>query len=162
MFNNDYYGPEPVEDFDYQIITPGIYPEERLTRATRGSVGFDLRSTQNLIIYPSLIAPEQPKLIPLGIKITIPDGYEAQIRMRSGLGLKGFCIPNGIGTIDQDYEGELKLILIYLGSSAQSIDIGDRVAQLVLSPVYIPPHMKNDYREGAVRGSGGFGSTGVS
>ena len=96
-----------------------------------------------------------------GFAVAIPDGYEIQVRPRSGLALKhGIAVPNTPGTIDSDYRGELKIILINHGDEAFAIARGDRVAQLVLAPVTRAAWEEVDDLDDTARGAGGFGSTG--
>ena len=104
----------------------GILPEY----ATEGSAGMDLRA-----FLPEMVSlePGERKLIPTGISIELPEGYEAQVRARSGLALHhGIGMVNGVGTIDRDYRGEIGVLLINLGSEAFPIQNGDRIAQLVV------------------------------
>jgi dUTP pyrophosphatase len=97
-----------------------------------------------------------------GLALAIPDGYEVQVRPRSGLALKhGITLPNTPGTIDSDYRGELKCIMINLGSEPFEIKRGDRIAQLILAPVQTGRMIEVDELDETVRGAGGFGSTGV-
>jgi dUTP pyrophosphatase len=97
-----------------------------------------------------------------GLALAIPEGYEVQVRPRSGLALKhGISLPNTPGTIDSDYRGELKIILINLGADAFEIRRGDRVAQLVVAPVQIGRMVEVAELDETARGAGGFGSTGV-
>lgn len=120
---------------------------------TSGSVGMDLHSTEKTFINPG-----EWKLVKTGLTIDLPVGVEAQIRPRSGLAFKhGITVLNSPGTIDSDYKGELCIVLINHGDKYFNIDIGDRIAQLVLAEVYIA----SDYINEAVRGEGGFGSTGL-
>ncbi|MBF0244714.1 MAG: dUTP diphosphatase [Planctomycetes bacterium] len=134
------------------------YPFEDLPAyATAGSCGMDLRSTATLSV-----APQQRVLIPTGLRIAVPPGYEAQIRPRSGLALKhGITLPNSPGTIDSDYRGELKVILLNLGTNAFAIETGDRIAQLVIAPVSKAVWSEEIELDASLRGEGGFGHTGV-
>jgi len=111
----------------------------------------------------TIITPGEIKLIPTGISLAIPDGYEAQVRPRSGLALKkGISIVNAPGTIDADYRGEVGVILINMGKEAFLVNRADRIAQMVISP-YLKADIKfvTDLSE-TERGARGFGSTGVS
>jgi dUTP pyrophosphatase len=100
-------------------------------------------------------------LVPTGLAFELPEGYEAQVRPRSGLALKhGVTVLNSPGTIDADYRGEVMVILINLGASPFLIERGDRIAQLVVSPVTHVEVMAVDELGGTTRGKGGFGSTG--
>jgi dUTP pyrophosphatase len=126
---------------------------------TKGSAGMDLYANvkEEVIVNPGCI-----KLIPTGIAVTLPEGYEAQIRPRSGLALKhGISFVNTPGTVDSDYRGEINLILINFGESPFQIKRGDRVAQMVINKVEIPEVIEVDELEETGRGAGGFGSTGV-
>jgi len=118
----------------------------------------DLRANESLEL-----APLQRAAVATGIRIAIPEGYEGQVRPRSGLALRqGLSIPNAPGTIDADYRGEVKVILVNLGASPISIAPGDRIAQLVICPVVRAELRVLDELPETVRGDGGFGSTGIS
>jgi len=107
------------------------------------------------------IAPGKRAMIDTGIKMEIPVGYEAQIRPRSGLAAKkGITVLNTPGTIDSDYRGEVKIILINLGDEAFTVKRGDRIAQMVFSPVTTADFSLETILESSERGVGGFGSTG--
>lgn len=124
--------------------------------ATEGAAGMDVVSAQDVTL-----APGARQAVETGLSIAIPAGYEVQVRPRSGLALKhGVTVANAPGTIDSDYRGELKVILINLGSAAFDIRRGDRVAQLVLAPVTRAAWVAVDQLEETARGEGGFGSTG--
>ena len=102
------------------------------------------------------------KLIPTGIFMEIPSGYEVQIRPRSGLAIKnGITVLNSPGTIDSDYRGEICIILVNLGDEDFEIKSGDRIAQIIVAPVTIGNFIQTDFISVTERGSGGFGSTGV-
>lgn len=124
--------------------------------ATEGASGMDVVSAEDLDL-----APGQRHAVATGLALAIPPGYEIQVRPRSGLALKhGISVPNAPGTIDSDYRGELKVILINHGTESFSIRRGDRVAQLVLAPVTRGTWLEVDSLEETQRGEGGFGSTG--
>lgn len=124
---------------------------------TAGSAGMDVRAAEALII-----APGQRGLVGTGLAFAIPEGYEIQVRPRSGLALKkGISIPNTPGTIDSDYRGELKVILINHGADDFIIERGDRIAQIIVAPVQRGVLFEVEDLEETQRGSGGFGSTGV-
>jgi dUTP pyrophosphatase len=107
------------------------------------------------------LAPGARHAVATGFAVAIPPGYEIQVRPRSGLALKhGITVPNTPGTIDSDYRGELKVILINLGAEDFAIRRGDRIAQLVLAPVVRASWLKVDELDDTARGEGGFGSTG--
>lgn len=127
--------------------------------ATEKSSGVDLISTN---IEDVIIKPGERHLISTGICIALPEGYEAQIRPRSGLAIKyGITVLNSPGTIDEDYRGEIKVILINHGSSDFVVTRGLKIAQMVFSQYckmnWLPVEILNDTQ----RGSGGFGSTGI-
>jgi dUTP pyrophosphatase len=110
---------------------------------------------------PVELEPSDRALVPTGLVIELPEGYEAQVRPRSGLALKyGVTVLNSPGTIDADYRGEVKVLLINLGSAAFPIQRGDRIAQLVISPVTHVEIVAADALGATERGKGGFGSTG--
>jgi dUTP pyrophosphatase len=109
------------------------------------------------------LAPMQRFAVGTGIRVAIPEGYEGQVRPRSGLALRqGLSIPNAPGTIDADYRGEVKVILVNLGDEPILIRKGDRIAQMVICPVVRAELQISDTLPETVRGDGGFGSTGVT
>jgi len=127
--------------------------------ATEGSSGLDLRAA---LEKPVFLKPFRRALIPTGIALEIPYGYEAQVRPRSGLALKkGITLLNSPGTIDADYRGEVKVILINLGEEEVVIERGERIAQLVIAPVAKARLVKVEEISPTSRGEGGFGSTGL-
>lgn len=124
--------------------------------ATTGAAGMDVVSAEDVVI-----APGARHAVATGLAVAIPAGYEIQVRPRSGLALKhGITVPNTPGTIDSDYRGELKVILINLGAEPFTIARGDRVAQLVLAPVVQAAWDEVAELDATERGEGGFGSTG--
>jgi dUTP pyrophosphatase len=126
---------------------------------TDGAAGMDLYAnvTEEIVILPGAI-----KLVPTGISIAIPIGYEAQIRPRSGLAIKhGISLVNTPGTIDSDYRGEINLIMINFGENSFIIKRGDRIAQMVVNKIEIPNIIEVNELDDTNRGSGGFGSTGL-
>jgi dUTP pyrophosphatase len=124
--------------------------------ATDGSAGLDLRADA-----PVTLAPGERALVPTGLAIAIPAGYEGQVRPRSGLALReGITCLNSPGTIDSDYRGEVAVILANLGQRAVTIQRGDRIAQLVLAPVERGELMEGASLPPTGRGEGGFGHTG--
>ncbi|MBP6432582.1 MAG: dUTP diphosphatase [Ferruginibacter sp.] len=126
--------------------------------ATSGSSGMDVRAN---IAEPILLQPLQRMLVPTGLFIEMPEGYEAQMRPRSGLALKqGITCLNSPGTIDSDYRGELKVILINLSNEVQTINNGDRIAQLVFAQVEKVELNLVQQLNSTDRGEGGFGHTG--
>ena len=128
---------------------------------TVGSAGADLRAS-----FPgqsvARLGPGERALIPTGLKVAIPAGYEAQIRPRSGLAYKqGLTVANAPGTIDSDYRGEVMILLVNLGDKPAVITHGDRVAQMVIAPV-TQAAFEVGVLDDTARGEGGFGSTGVA
>jgi dUTP pyrophosphatase len=124
--------------------------------ATAGAAGMDVLSAEDFTL-----APGARHAVATGLAVAIPPGYEIQVRPRSGLALKhGISVPNTPGTIDSDYRGEMKIILINLGDDAFGIRRGDRIAQLVLAPVTQASWQVVEELDETERGSGGFGSTG--
>lgn len=125
---------------------------------TIGASGVDLRAA---VPAPHVLAPGARWLCPTGLRIAIPEGFEGQIRPRSGLALKhGVTCLNSPGTIDADYRGELKVILANLGDAEVVIARGDRIAQLVFAPIARACWVEGEALETTGRGRGGFGSTG--
>jgi dUTP pyrophosphatase len=127
--------------------------------ATEGSSGMDIRANN---AQPIELKPLERILVPTGIFLEIPQGYEAQIRPRSGLAVnKGLTCLNSPGTIDSDYRGEIKVLLINLSNEAQTINFGERIAQMVFVKIDIAQltlvHELND----TARAAGGFGHTGI-
>ena len=124
--------------------------------ATEGAAGMDVLAAEDVTLAPGGRHP-----VATGLAVAIPPGYEIQVRPRSGLALKhGISVPNTPGTIDSDYRGELKVILINHGAEPFAIRRGDRIAQLVLAPVVRLSWLKVDELDQTQRGEGGFGSTG--
>ncbi len=126
------------------------------TYATPVSSGVDLRAAESCVILPGEI-----KLVSTGLFMAIPEGFEGQVRPRSGLALKhGIIVPNAPGTIDADYRGEIKVILANIGKEPFNIEPGDRIAQMVFAPVVQVIWDERDALNDTERGSGGFGSSG--
>jgi dUTP pyrophosphatase len=126
--------------------------------ATQGSSGLDLRA---FITAPVQLAPLERALIPTGLHIALPNNWEAQVRPRSGLAIKqGLTCLNTPGTIDADYRGEIKVILINLSNEIQVIQDGDRIAQIVFQQVEKMEWQLVENLETTQRGDGGFGHTG--
>ncbi|MBO4440886.1 dUTP diphosphatase [bacterium] len=124
---------------------------------TTGAAGADICSNEDIVIKSG-----GRTVVPTGLFPEIPDGYELQVRSRSGLAAKnGLFVLNSPGTIDSDYRGEIKVILANLGEEDFVISKGDRIAQLILSPVLQALFVETDELSGSSRGEGGFGSTGV-
>jgi dUTP pyrophosphatase len=124
--------------------------------ATDGAAGMDVVSAEDVNL-----APAGRHAVATGLALAIPEGFEIQVRPRSGLALKhGISVPNTPGTIDSDYRGELKVILINHGTEPFEVRRGDRIAQLVLAPVTRASWLAVDELDETARGEGGFGSTG--
>lgn len=141
---------------EVKIINESTNPLPSYT--TDGSAGMDIRA---FLSEPVSLASLQRVLIPTGLFIELPNGYEAQIRPRSGLAIKqGITCLNTPGTIDSDYRGEIKVILINLSGEAQVISNGDRIAQLVLQKVEKITWEEVTLLSETTRNNGGFGSTG--
>jgi dUTP pyrophosphatase len=135
-------------------------PKARLPEyESSGAAGADIRAN---VPEPVVIPPLGRARIPTGLALEIPPGYEAQVRPRSGLAARGgITVLNSPGTIDSDYRGELEVILINLGSRSFTVADGDRIAQLIISPVCRALMRETGSLSGTERGDGGFGSTGV-
>ena len=126
--------------------------------ATAGSAGMDIRAW---LPKPLTLATMERALVPTGLFIELPDGFEAQVRPRSGLAIKqGITCLNSPGTIDSDYRGEIKIILINLSAEEQVIQSGDRIAQMIIQKVEKGEWMESDELEVTGRNAGGFGHTG--
>jgi len=131
-------------------------------RATKGAAGYDLAAAVDSDTVLTL-APGEYGLVPCGFSLGLPVGMEAQIRPRSGLAAKfGVTVLNAPGTVDADYRGEVKAILINHGKAPFEIRRGDRIAQMVIAPVPDTEIFATDNLEETDRGEGGFGSTGVA
>lgn len=126
---------------------------------TSGSAGMDLRANLETSIE---LLPMERKLIPTGLRIALPNGYEAQIRPRSGLSIKrGLTLVNAIGTIDSDYRGEIMVPIINLSTEMQMIDDGERIAQMVVARYEQASFLEVDTLNDTERGEGGFGHSGT-
>jgi dUTP pyrophosphatase len=127
--------------------------------ATEGSAGMDICAALD---KPLCLKPMERYAVPTGLIFEVPEGYEAQIRARSGLSIKhGLCLANGIGTVDSDYRGEVKVIMINLGEKSFTINPGDRIAQVVINQVVKARIEVSEDLTDTERSSGGFGSTGI-
>jgi len=123
---------------------------------TEGAAGLDLRADE-----PFSLSPGERRLVPTGLSVEIPQGYEGSVRPRSGLALRhGVGMVNAPGTVDSDYRGELSVILVNHGREPVSFARGERIAQLVIAPVVRADLVLVEALGGTARGSGGFGSTG--
>jgi dUTP pyrophosphatase len=128
--------------------------------ATADSAGMDLLCAVADLVT---LAPGERRLLPTGLRIALPSGYEAQVRPRSGLALKhGVTVLNAPGTVDADYRGEIGVILVNLGQEPVTLKRGDRIAQLVVAPVSRARWQEAAALAPSERGAGGFGSTGMT
>lgn len=126
---------------------------------TVAAAGMDLRAA---VESPIILKPGERQMIPTGLQMALPEGYEAQVRPRSGLAIRnGITMLNTPGTIDADYRGEVKVIAINHGEEEFVVNHGDRIAQMVIAPVTQFPVVEVDELDETDRGEGGFGSTGV-
>lgn len=139
-----------------KIVNKSAYPTPEY--ATPLSAGLDLKAN---LEAPVTIKPLQRFLVPTGLYIALPEGFEAQIRPRSGLALKhGITVLNSPGTIDADYRGELKVLLVNLSDSDFEVNPGERIAQMVVARYQQVAWEQTDSLDSTDRGEGGFGSTG--
>lgn len=150
--------PSPLPPIDIQLMRlPNGEGLPVPAYATAHAAGMDVVSAEEIILNPGDRHP-----VATGFALAIPEGYEIQVRPRSGLALKhGITLPNAPGTIDADYRGELKVLLINHGADPFPIKRGDRIAQLIVAPVQLASFVEVDMLDDTVRGMGGFGSTGV-
>lgn len=126
---------------------------------TEHAAGMDLRAA---VTAPVTLQPGERALVPTGLRIALPPGYEAQIRPRSGLAIKhGLSLLNAPGTIDADYRGEIRIVIANLGGDPYTIHRGDRIAQMVVAPVSRVRWVERGNLDETSRGAGGFGSTGA-
>ena len=142
------------------IEIPAEFPEGRTPHyATEAAAGADLRAA---LSEPLVIQPHGRVAVPTATRLAIPNGYEGQVRPRSGLAFRhGVTVLNAPGTIDADYRGELRVLLVNLSDEPYTVNDGDRIAQLVVAPVVRARFSRVDGGlEASVRGEGGFGSTG--
>jgi len=146
---------------DIQLKIKRTSPLAKLpTYATAGAAGMDLYAANE---NPIILKPLERKLIPLGFTMELPSGFEAQIRPRSGMAIKhGITLSNCVGTVDEDYRGEVGVGIINLSESDYTITAGDRIAQMVIAPVVRANIVEADILEETERGQGGFGSTGYN
>jgi dUTP pyrophosphatase len=141
---------------EVQIVNKSHHPLPQY--ATSGASGLDLRA---FLSVPILLQPMERILVPTGLYLAMPENWEAQIRPRSGLAIKqGLTCLNTPGTVDADYRGEIKVILINLSTEIQTINDGDRIAQMVFMQVEKIKWSEVNNLEETERGSGGFGHTG--
>lgn len=140
-----------------QIINKG--PHQLPAYQTEGSSGMDLRAW---LQAPITLQPLERKVIPTGLYMSLPIGYEAQIRPRSGLAIKrGLTVINSPGTIDSDYRGEIMVGIVNLSGEAQVIEDGERIAQMIVSAYKTVEWELTDSLDETVRGEGGFGHSGI-
>jgi len=145
-----------VEKIQVKIINQSSNPLPGYE--TEGSAGMDLRAN---LTQPVVLKPLERVLVPTGLFIELPGGYEAQVRPRSGLAIKhGITCLNSPGTVDADYRGEIKIILINLSGEEQTLYHGDRIAQMIISRVEQARWQQVTVLEETKRGAGGFGHTG--
>lgn len=141
-----------------KIVNKGSQPLPEY--ATAQSAGMDLRA--NIGEYPIVLSPLERRLIPTGLHIALPEGYEAQVRPRSGLALKkGITVLNAPGTIDADYRGEIGVILVNLSNEDFLVNDGERIAQMVIARHEQAEFVPVEVLEETERGDGGFGHSGV-
>ncbi len=146
-----------MENLKIKIVNTSSLPLPQYS--TSLSAGMDLRAD---IEEPLTIAPLGRVIVPTGIRIELPEGYEAQIRPRSGLAAKhGVTVLNTPGTIDADYRGEIKVILVNLSDTPFTFERGERIAQMVISSYTRAEWVETDELGESARGEGGFGHTGV-
>jgi len=141
-----------------QIRIQRVHPDAILPTYAHGpgeDAGMDLRAVENVTLEPGV-----PNLVPTGLTIELPSGYEGQVRPRSGLALKhAITIPNAPGTIDPGYRGEIRVIVLNLGKEPYTVHAGDRIAQMVVARYEVVEWVESDLAE-STRGAGGFGSSG--
>ncbi|MEQ1753968.1 MAG: dUTP diphosphatase [Micropepsaceae bacterium] len=144
-----------IVPFQFLSNGEGLKPP---SRATANSAGYDIASAEDVTLEPGAVLA-----VATGFALAIPEGFEGQVRPRSGLALKhGVTVLNAPGTIDADYRGEVKIILINHGKQAFRIGRNDRIAQLIIAPVTSAVFERVRELSSSARGSGGFGSTGTS
>ncbi len=152
--------PRPMEQPLLEIeILPGQEDLGLPAYATEGSAGLDLKAA---LAADLVLAPGERGVVPTGLRMAIPSGFEGCVRPRSGLALKyGLTLTNAPGTIDSDYRGEVKVLMVNLGKEPVTLKRGDRVAQLLISPVAKAQIRQVKSLEETARGEGGFGHTGT-
>lgn len=146
-------------DDEVRVLFTKLHPDAKApTQGSLLAAGWDLRTVETCVINKG-----KSTKVPTGLAVAIPAGYEGQIRARSSLGARGIILPNGIGTIDADYRGQIHVLMTWIGEGESTIiEAGERIAQMVISPV---PKVKfeevSEEQLGETeRGDGGFGSTG--
>lgn len=153
-----------MDSVQFKFIDQNLTAEEKgiLTpkQQSAGAAGFDLSSSSRNDL---VLIPGERALVPTGIAMALPIGFEGQIRSRSGLSIKnGIVVLNAPGTIDADYRGEIKIILMNLSGEAFTVTFGMRIAQLVIAQVSSPTFREVSTLDQSIRGDGGFGSTGLA
>ena len=146
-------------DDEVRVLFTRLHPDAKApTQGSSLAAGWDLRTVETCVIKK-----EKSTKVPTGLAVAIPAGYEGQIRARSSLGARGIILPNGIGTIDADYRGQIHVLMTWIGEGESTIiEAGERIAQMVISPI---PKVKfeevsKEQLGETERGDGGFGSTG--
>jgi len=140
-------------------ILPGCEDLGLPAYATEAAAGLDLKAA---LTEPFTLKPGERGVVPTGLKMAIPAGFEGCVRPRSGLAMKqGLTLTNSPGTVDSDYRGEVKVLLINLGQEPVILKRGDRIAQMLISPVAQAQIVKVEKVDDTVRGAGGFGHTGL-
>jgi dUTP pyrophosphatase len=149
-----------VQYDEIEVALVAAHPDLEIPEyATEEAAGADLRAH---LAQPVVLGPGERRLIPTGLKIALPLGYELQVRPRSGLAFKhGITVLNSPGTIDSDYRGELGVLLVNLGQQPFTIEPGMRIAQAVVAPIVRARYFLTDALPETQRGSGGFGHTGA-
>lgn len=143
---------------EVEVLVQAAEGAQLPTYASDHAAGMDLRAH---LKAPITLQPGERRLVPTGLRMAIPPGYEGQVRLRSGLALhSGLVLPNAPGTIDADYRGEIKIILANMGREPVTIRPGDRIAQLVIAPVARANLRLVETLPDTERGEGGFGHTG--
>ncbi len=152
---------EAIHVLKYKVVSPHFKPEYLPRYATEGAAGMDLCACTTA---PVTIRPGQRVRIPTGVAVQLPGkAFVGLVYARSGLAWRhGIALPNGVGVIDSDYTGEIQVLLTNLSDEPATIEPGDRIAQFVLAPIYLAHLSLVDEFESTARGTGGFGSTGVS
>lgn len=146
-----------MDNVKIKVINSGRHPLP--SYSTDSSAGMDVRANLDA---PITLMPMQRVLVPTGLRIALPEGYECQLRPRSGLALKhGITLVNTPGTVDADYRGEIGVILINLSSDPFVINDGERICQMVIAPYTRGSWVTVSYLDETERGAGGFGHTGV-
>jgi dUTP pyrophosphatase len=146
-------------DDEIQVLFTKLHPDAKPpSRGSELAAGWDLRTIETCTIKKG-----ETTKVPTGLAVAIPAGFEGQIRARSSLGARGIILPNGVGTIDADYRGEIQILMTWIGEgNSTTIESGERVAQMVIAPIPKVNFIEVEFEElgNTQRGVGGFGSTG--